>query len=125
MQAPMTATVSPSQLFPVLEALGFDLASGVEQCGSDEAFYCDLIGELHSDVLVRRNAELATTDLQKRREFAHLLKGTLQVLGERRASPRARELEQVLRNGQPSQELTDGLLQELDRLDAALGKLFS
>ena len=120
----MSASVSAPQLFPVLESLDFDIASGIEYCGSDEAFYCDLIRELYDDVLVQRADALVAGDLRKRREFAHMLKGTLQVLGEKHASRKARELEQALRNGEPHQDLTDMLLRELDRLDAALRKLY-
>ena len=120
----MTATISPQQLFPVLQALDFDIASGVEHCGNDEDFYCDLIRELHADVLVRRKRELAGGDPGKRREFAHLLKGTLQVLGEQHASKRARELEQALRNGEPDQHLADQLLADLDRIDSSLQRVF-
>lgn len=121
----MTAPVSATRLLPVLELLDFDIAAGIEYCGSDEAFYCDLVRELHSDVLVQRMGALGCGDPQKRREFAHLLKGTLQVLGERRAAATARALEQALRNGEAGQELTAKLLQELDELDAVLRKVFS
>lgn len=120
----MTTPVSAHQLFPVLESLGFDIAAGVEYCGSDEAFYCDLVRELHSDVLVQRLSALGSGDLQRRREFAHQLKSTLQVLGETRAAARARELELALRSGEPGDDLTGLLLQELDQLDAALRKVF-
>lgn len=123
-EIPMSASVSAPQLFPVLESLDFDIASGIEYCGSDEAFYCDLIRELYDDVLVQRADALVAGDLRKRREFAHMLKGTLQVLGEQHASRKARELEQALRNGEPHQDLADMLSHELDRLDAALRKLY-
>lgn len=116
---------SPSALFPVLTDLGFDVAAGVDLCGGDDAFYCDLIRELHSDVLVRREAALRSADIAARREYAHLLKGTLQVLGERGASQRARDLEQALRNGEQGGELALRLLEDLDRIDRTLAGVFS
>ena len=111
-------------IFPVLRALDFDVKSGIELCGGDAAFYCDLIRELHADVLVRRGEALGSPNLDVRREYAHLLKGTLQVLGETRASIKARALEQALREGAPPQELTDSLAADLDRLNQALENAF-
>jgi HPt (histidine-containing phosphotransfer) domain-containing protein len=117
-------TANPD-LLTALEALGFDVKSGIELCGGDSAFYCDLIRELHSDVLVRRDASLRGGNADARREYAHLLKGTLQVLGETRASMKARALEQALREGAPDLELTDILATDLDRLNQALDSLLS
>ena len=111
-------------ILPVLGTLDFDVKSGIELCGGDDAFYCDLIRELYTDVLVRRNEALKSQDLNTRREYAHLLKGTLQVLGETSASMKARSLEQALRVGNPHQDLTDGLLNDLERLNRALEELF-
>lgn len=121
----MIVVTSPAELFPVLTALDFDVREGVEYCGSDEEFYCDLIRELHSDVLVKRGGSLEGGDLVRRREYAHLLKGTLRVLGERRASTRARDLEQALRNQEPHDDLTQKLMNDLDRIDRMLGEFFS
>lgn len=114
---------TPVELFPVLRSLDFDVKSGVELCGGDDQFYCELVGELYTDVLVRRKMALLA-DPQSRREYAHLLKGTLQVLGETRASKMARVLEQAIRDGAPHDELNTGLLQELDALYEALGGVF-
>lgn len=111
-------------IFPILESLHFDVKSGIELCGGDDAFYAELIRELQADVLVRRNEALRGGNLDASREYAHLLKGTLQVLGETRASAKARALEQALRAGAPHQELTDGLAQDLDRLNHALSQAF-
>jgi len=116
---------SPATLFPVLSALGFDVSTGVELCGGDDAFYCDLIRELHSDVLIRRDGALRSADPGARREYAHLLKGTLQVLGEKAAAQRARQLEQALRGGEQGDELASELLNELDRIDLSLAEVFA
>lgn len=113
-----------TELFPVLLSLDFDVRKGVELCGGDDRFYCDLIHELYTDVLVRRD-EALQGDLQARREYAHLLKGTLQVLGERSASMRARELEQALREGAPHEDLSAVLSGELGAMHVALGKVFA
>lgn len=115
---------TPTELFPVLLSLDFDVKSGVELCGGDDQFYCDLIHELFTDVLVRR-AEATQKDLQGRREYAHLLKGTLQVLGEANASLKARALEQALREGTPHEDLSLALSAELDAIYSALEKIFA
>ena len=117
--------VSADALIPVLAELGFDVDAGLTYCGSDADFYCDLIRELHEDALVRRGEALAGGDARRRREYAHLLKGTLQVLGETRASQSAKKLEQALRNSQPEGDLAQTLLNDLDRIDLRLGALFS
>lgn len=114
-----------AELLRVLAALDFDVSEGVTLCGGDEEFYCDLIRELHSDVLTKRASSLMGGDSQKRREYAHLLKGTLQVLGEKTASRRARELEQALRNDQPGEELAKLLLGDLERINEALQVVLS
>lgn len=114
-----------TELLQVLTTLDFDVAEGVTLCGSDEDFYCDLIRELHEDVLTDRSHSLGGTDLQRRRDYAHLLKGTLQTLGEKRASRTARELEFALRNDRPSEELAQQLLDDLERIDQALRAFFS
>lgn len=116
---------SPAALLSILAGLGFDVGAGIELCGGDDLFYCDLIRELHSDVLARRNGALRSADLVARREYAHLLKGTLQVLGERGAALRARDLEQMLRSGERGDDLAEGLLADLDRIDAALAEHFA
>lgn len=115
---------SAAELFPVLAALGFDVNRGIELCGGDEAFYCDLIQELYADPLTRRTASLRNPDLSVRREYAHLMKGTLQVLGDTRASQTARELEQALREGTPHESLTLEFAAGLDRMSAALETVF-
>lgn len=116
---------SPQALLALLPTLGFDVATGVELCGGDDAFYCDLIQELHTDVLTRRGAALGSADLAARREYAHLLKGTLQVLGEKNASQKARELEQALRNGEQADAGAAELLAALDRIDEVLAEFFA
>ena len=111
-----------AELFPLLEALDFNVKAGITLCGSDEAFYCELIQELHADVLPRRHHALANpVDC---REYAHMLKGTLQTLGETSASMKARELEMALREGAPHEELAAALLADLDRMDSTLGRIF-
>lgn len=115
---------SAAELLPVLSALGFNVKTGIELCGDDEAFYCDLIQELYTDVLVRRNAALRDGDSTTRREYAHLLKGTLQVLGETKASQTARELELALRESRPGDDLTEKLARELDQINMALQGVF-
>lgn len=115
---------SPTVLLPILESLDFNVKSGIELCGGDAQFYSDLIHELYTDVLVRRGAALRGDDLQARRDYAHMLKGTLQVLGETKASMKARALEQALREGAPSEELSVGLAQDLDKLNLALHGIF-
>ena len=111
-----------AELFPVLEALDFDVPAGVRLCGGDDAFYCELIQELHADVLPRRHQAFA--DPVECRDYAHMLKGTLQTLGETSASMKARDLEKALREGGPHEELAAALLSGLDRLDSALGRVF-
>jgi len=113
---------TPAALFPVLQSLGFDVRKGVELCGGDDAFYCELIGDLRTDVLVRRREALQSPERDTRREYAHLLKGTLQVLGEGTASQRARDLEQALRNGEQADALAVQLLADLDRIDRSLAE---
>lgn len=115
---------SATELFPVLTSLGFNVKAGVELCGGDDAFYCELIQELHTDVLVRRNTVLRGSDAAARREYAHMLKGTLQVLGETKASQTARDLELAMRESRPSAELTEKLAGELDLINAALAGIF-
>lgn len=115
---------SGAELFPVLSSLDFDVGIGVELCGNDAEFYCELIRELYTDVLARRHVALQSNVLQVRRDYAHLLKGTLQVLGERKASAKARDLEQALRGGLPHDELTMGLAADLDRIAGALRNVF-
>ena len=115
---------SGTELFPILSSLDFDVATGIELCGNDEELYCDLIHELYTDVLAGRNAALRGSTPAAIRDYAHLLKGTLQVLGERRAAAKSRELEQALRNGQPSEELTRALLADLDTIVRVLGGVF-
>lgn len=121
----MSDAPSPAELLPILEQLGFDVAAGMEQCGGDAEFYCDLIRELHVDVLPRRGEALERGDPQQRKAYAHLLKGTLQVLGEQRASQHARVLEQALRNNEPDDDLTHRLIVELARIDLALASIFA
>lgn len=116
---------STAELFRLLAALDFDVAAGVELCGGEDEFYADLIRELHADVLAKRAASLRDSDLQKRREYAHLLKGTLKVLGEQRASEHARDVEQAIRNGETGEEKTRELLAALDRIDSALTAFFT
>lgn len=115
---------SPTVLLPILERLDFDVKSGIELCGGDAQFYSELIHELYSDVLVKRGSVLRGDDLQARCEYAHMLKGTLQVLGETNASMKARALEQALRAGSPSEELSIALASELDKLHVALQSIF-
>lgn len=115
---------SPTVLFPLLEKLDFDVRSGIELCGGDDQFYCELIRELYTDVLVKRGAVLRGDDLQARREYAHMLKGTLQVLGETNASMKARALEQALREGAPYQDLSAGLAHDLDNLHLSLEGIY-
>ena len=121
----MKRIVSQAVLFPILTALDFDVNAGLTYCGNDEEFYCDLIRELCEDVLAQRGDALEKPDPKRRREYAHLLKGTLQVLGETRASQRARELEQVLRNGEPDDDLSRKLLDDLDRIHGPLRDFFA
>jgi HPt (histidine-containing phosphotransfer) domain-containing protein len=111
-----------AELFPLLESINFDVKAGVTLCGSDEAFYCELIQELHADVLPQRHRALV--DPVECREYAHMLKGTLQTLGETNASMKARELEKALREGAPHEELAAALLADLNRMDSALGRIF-
>jgi HPt (histidine-containing phosphotransfer) domain-containing protein len=111
-----------AELFPLLESLNFDVKAGVMLCGSDAAFYCELIEELHADVLPRRHRAIA--DPVECREYAHMLKGTLQTLGETSASMKARDLEKALREGTPHGELAAALLADLNRMDSALGRIF-
>lgn len=111
-----------AELFPLLESLNFDVKAGVRLCGNDESFYCELIEELHADVLPRRHRALA--DPAECREYAHMLKGTLQTLGETSASLKARQLEIALREGAPHDELAAALLSDLNRMDSALGRVF-
>lgn len=115
---------SPTVLLPMLERLDFDVKSGIELCGGDAQFYSELIHELYTDVLIKRGAVLRGDDLQARREYAHMLKGTLQVLGETIASMKARALEQALREGAPYEELSVGLAHDLDKLHLALEGVF-
>ena len=121
----MNGIISAAELFRVLTALDFDVAAGVELCGGDDEFYCDLIRELHSDVLVLRADALGRGNPQTRKNYAHLLKGTLQVLGEKNASQHAREREQARRHGEPDGDLNRNLLDELDRIDLLLGHFFA
>ena len=121
----MSDETQVTQLLRLLATLDVDVETGVMQCGNDAEFYCDLIRELHEDVLVRRAAALATGEGAECLQYAHLLKGTLQTLGETRASQRARELEQALRSGRPGDELARQLLKDLERLDGALGTFFA
>lgn len=114
---------TPVELFPVLKSLDFDTTSGVELCGGDDRFYCDLIEELYTDVLVGRRTALSG-DSASRREYAHLLKGTLQVLGEGRASMKARALEQAIRDGIPHDAMTEELLKDLDKMNDSLATFF-
>ncbi len=116
------AMTTGAELFPLLESLNFDVKAGVVLCGGDEAFYCELIQELHADVLPRRH--LAVADPVECREYAHMLKGTLQTLGETSASMKARELEKVLREGAPHDELAAALLADLNRMDSTLNRVF-
>ena len=53
-----------------------------------------------------------------------MLKGTLQTLGETSASMKARELEKVLREGAPHDELAAALLADLNRMDSTLNRVF-
>lgn len=115
---------SPMVLLPLLERLDFDVKSGIELCGGDAQFYCELIRELYTDVLVKRDAAVRGGDLQARREYAHMLKGTLLVLGETNASMKARALEQALREGGSHDDLSIALAHDLDRLDQVLGSIF-
>jgi hypothetical protein len=116
------AMTTGAELFPLLEALDFDVKAGVALCGSDESFYCELIQELHADVLPRRHHALANP--ADCREYAHMLKGTLQTLGETSASLKARDVEKALREGAPHDELAAALLADLNRMDRALGRIF-
>lgn len=111
-------------IFPILQALDFDVKSGIELCGGDDAFYRELIHELYTDVLTRRDAALREGDAEACREYAHLLKGTLQVLGETNASMKARAVEKALREGAPHLDLRDALARDLDRLNQALATVF-
>lgn len=115
---------TPTLLFPILESLDFDVKSGIELCGGDDQFYSDLIHELYADVLAKREAALRGDDLRALREYAHMLKGTLQVLGETNASMKARSLELALREGEPHQDLSVELAYELDKLHHALEVIF-
>ena len=115
--------ITSAELIPLLETLNFDVSTGVSLCGNDESFYCELIEELHTNVLPRRHHELSSPFEAKK--YSHMLKGTLQTLGETRASLKARELETALRNSAPHDQLADALRLELDRLDSALGQIFS
>lgn len=121
----MNGTAPSAALMRILSDLDFDVAQGVELCGGDNEFYCDLIRELHSDVLVQRSRALGSTDPEARKNYAHLLKGTLQVLGEKRASQDASDLEQAIRKGEAHDELIRKLLDELDLIDRSLGTFFS
>lgn len=114
-----------SRLFPLLEASHFDVASGVELCGGDPEFYCDLIRELYDDVLPQGAALLSGTDHASQREFAHKLKGTLTTLGERSASKAAQALEQSLRQGVPDAALAARLQAEVENLRKALAPAFA
>lgn len=114
--------ITSAELFPLLETLNFDVKAGVSLCGNDDAFYCELIEELHANVLSRRHHALVSP--VETMEYAHLLKGTLQTLGETSASLKARDLEKALRDSAPHDQLVDALRVELDRLDSALEQLF-
>lgn len=120
----MSSTPSPQDVMQLLIRLDFDVDAGIEFCGGDADFYCDLIRELQADVLPQRHEALEQGNPQRRREYSHLLKGTLQTLGEKRASLCAREVERALRNGEPDTELTLSLRNELERIHAALDELF-
>lgn len=116
---------STAKLLSLLEASNFDVASGVELCGGDPAFYCDLIRELYEDVLPQGAALLSDADPGRQREFAHKLKGTLSTLGERSACETAIELEKTLRNGKPDPALAQRLRTQLENLQKTLAAAFA
>lgn len=111
-------------LFSLLDSLNFNVESGVELCGGDPDFYSELIRELYVDVLPVGAGLLSTSDLQKQRDYAHMLKGTLSTLGEQSASKTALELERSLREGPPDAVLARRLLQEIGRIQDTLSAVF-
>lgn len=112
---------SDPTLLRLLETLGFDVRAGMDYCGGDEAFYCDLIREFHAGALSRRVSALRDADPQARKDYAHMMKGTLRILGAEPAAAEAHAVELALRNGEPDGALAGTFLASLDAMHAAIG----
>ena len=116
---------SEQDLLQTLRQLDFDVESGIELCGGDSEFYCDLIREFHDDVLPLTDQGLNDENLQARMSFAHKLKGTLVTLGNHQASQLARDLEIAIRAQTPHEALSERLSSELGRIRQTLTAIFN